>query len=212
MHLNTEERAYWNKEVAVMLQIGESTLRKWCLELEKNGYTFIRGYKDSRAFLQHDLDALNYYKKLTKDGHYKMEQAASMVVEKYLHRKGEQEGTASVPVEKAHTESSLQDMNENIDELIKISREQLNVMKEQLEISRDMNKELLESIRIRDRIIEQQAQKIMIDYERTDDSASKEQVNVSEERSSYDQIEKVEEEEVPKKKGLIKRIRNLFKK
>ncbi|PFE33654.1 hypothetical protein CN270_12010 [Priestia megaterium] len=56
------ERAYWTHEVAEQVEIGESTLRKWCLELEKNGYSFTKGEQESRAFLKQDIDVLNYMK------------------------------------------------------------------------------------------------------------------------------------------------------
>ena len=56
MELN--ERAYWTHEVAERLEIGESTLRKWCLALEEQGYHFTKGEQDSRAFLEQDIAIL----------------------------------------------------------------------------------------------------------------------------------------------------------
>jgi flagellar biosynthesis GTPase FlhF len=52
------ERAYWTKEVADRLQIGQSTLRKYCLHLEENGYQFTKGQRGSRAFLERDIGVL----------------------------------------------------------------------------------------------------------------------------------------------------------
>ncbi|RYL93915.1 hypothetical protein EWI07_07050 [Sporolactobacillus sp. THM7-4] len=43
-----QENAFWTKEVADILQIAESTLRKWCIQLEKNDYTFTKGTNGSR--------------------------------------------------------------------------------------------------------------------------------------------------------------------
>jgi DNA-binding transcriptional MerR regulator len=68
------ERAYWNNEVAERLGMGKSTLRRWCLELEKQGYTFTKGEQDSRAFLEQDVLLLKKIKKLQSKGS-KLEQA-----------------------------------------------------------------------------------------------------------------------------------------
>lgn len=43
------ERAYWGKDVAKQLGIGRSTLTKWCLALESQGYPLVRGENNSRA-------------------------------------------------------------------------------------------------------------------------------------------------------------------
>lgn len=209
--METEEKAFWNKDVAKILGIGESTVRKWCLELEKNGYKFIRGFKDSRAFLQHDLTAMTYFKSLVKDSNYTFSQAAEMVVSKYGGEKEQNGITEPVQKENKRSERSLEDMNDNLEKLLEISREQLGIMKEQLEISKNLNEKLLESIQKRDNIIEQQAQKIMIDYAGTDNEAEEERLNINEKSSDYDLQNNFKETVNPKKKGLIKRISNLFK-
>ncbi|MEN3156741.1 DUF3967 domain-containing protein [Priestia aryabhattai] len=58
------EKAFWTKEVAETLQIGASTLRKWCLALENEGYEFVKGAKKSRAFLEKDIVLLRRMKSL----------------------------------------------------------------------------------------------------------------------------------------------------
>lgn len=62
------EKAYWNHEVAQRLNMGRSTLRRWCLELEKQGYTFSKGEQDSRAFLERDVLMLEKIKQLQSQG------------------------------------------------------------------------------------------------------------------------------------------------
>lgn len=73
------ERAYWNNEVAERLGMGKSTLRRWCLELEKQGYTFTKGEQDSRAFLEQDVLLLEKIKKLQSEGS-KLENAIEQVL------------------------------------------------------------------------------------------------------------------------------------
>lgn len=60
------ERAYWTHEVAEKLEVSVSTLRKWCIELEKNGYAFTKGEKESRAFLEYDIFILMRLKELIR--------------------------------------------------------------------------------------------------------------------------------------------------
>jgi DNA-binding transcriptional MerR regulator len=57
---------YWNKEVADILQIGDSTLRRWCLLLEENGYNFNKDQNNNRAFNDQDLIILRRFKEVSK--------------------------------------------------------------------------------------------------------------------------------------------------
>ncbi|MED3982371.1 DUF3967 domain-containing protein [Priestia megaterium] len=78
--MNTSEKAYWGKEVAEILQIGESTLRKWCLSLENEGYNFTRGQHKSRAFLDHDILTLRRMKELIQNKDVTLKTASEIVV------------------------------------------------------------------------------------------------------------------------------------
>lgn len=49
------EQAYFGSEVAKTLNIGSSTLRKYCLAMEEQDYTFERGINNSRVFYQKDI-------------------------------------------------------------------------------------------------------------------------------------------------------------
>ncbi|WP_459499447.1 DUF3967 domain-containing protein [Bacillus sp. C1] len=48
-------QTYWGSEVAKNLEIGSSTLRKYCLALEEAGYPFERGNNNSRIFYHKDV-------------------------------------------------------------------------------------------------------------------------------------------------------------
>jgi hypothetical protein len=129
------EKAYWTHEVATELKIGESTLRKWCMELEKNGYTFVKGAMDSRAFTDHDLVALNYFKQLYKAKKHSREQAAKVVANKFS-REGGNERTAPIFME--YTRSI-----ENIEAMVK-------QLVEQNKKQEEFNKSLLERLKQQD--------------------------------------------------------------
>lgn len=92
------ERAYSAKEVFTTLDIGDSTLRKWCLSLEKNGYKFFRDGQNRRLYVEGDLVVLRHFQKLVQEHNTPLENAAKLVVDRF--GKGAFEvRTPSVPVE-----------------------------------------------------------------------------------------------------------------
>lgn len=127
------EKAYWNHEVAQRLNIGESTLRKYCMELEKNGYTFIKGSMDSRAFTDRDLIALTHFQTLYKKKKLTREEAAKRVVERYANDEGGND--VATPVQNMDNRSM-----EVLEQII------MRVMKENQEKQKMLNDELLEKI------------------------------------------------------------------
>ena len=58
------EFGYFSKDVALELEITTSTLRRWSIELEKEGYSFIRNDKDQRIYFERDFRAFRELKKL----------------------------------------------------------------------------------------------------------------------------------------------------
>lgn len=94
------EKSYWTKEVAETLGISDSYLRKWCLELEKNGYKFIKvkdgKNRENRAFTEHDLLALRKFQSLIGNSGTTRSTAAKVIAEEYSleDRNG---GTGTVP-------------------------------------------------------------------------------------------------------------------
>lgn len=55
---------YFSKDVAIELEITTSSLRRWSIELEKEGYSFHRNDKDQRIYYERDFKALREFKKL----------------------------------------------------------------------------------------------------------------------------------------------------
>ena len=185
--MDSIEKAYWNHEVARYLDIGESTLRKWCIELEKNGYIFIKGAKDSRAFTEHDLNALNHFKQMLKNKKHTMKQAALVVIEKYGDRKGENVRTTPDMPENNRSIENLENM---IKQLIESHEEQ-----------KEFNKALLEKLDQQNRYIKESLDK-------------RDQLLLKSLRESQDEkaaaIEK-EKEESEKKKNKFRRLIEIFK-
>lgn len=76
--------AFLTKEVAEILSISESYLRKWCLELEKHQYIFIKvrdpkSNREYRTFTSKDIKALKQFQTLMKDAGYNKMDAAKTV-------------------------------------------------------------------------------------------------------------------------------------
>lgn len=93
----TTEKAYWTNEVAEMVGVSDSTIRKWCIELEKNGYQFMKGANDSRAYTEQDIFAIRKFQTLLKENKLTKESAAVLITEQFKQK--ENEGTPPVQVD-----------------------------------------------------------------------------------------------------------------
>ncbi|MED3729451.1 DUF3967 domain-containing protein [Priestia filamentosa] len=77
------ERAFWTKEISEMLKVGDSTLRKWCIALEKEGYTFTTGVRNSRAFIKRDIVVLEDLKLLLQESGMNLESTVRVTLSKH---------------------------------------------------------------------------------------------------------------------------------
>lgn len=111
------EKAYSPKEMSTTLDVGDSTLRKWCLALEKNGYVFIRNDQNSRVYVENDLVVLRHFQQLVKQHNMQLENAAQLVVDRFGTGASEV-GTGVVPVEKEEKQRDLMRSNEFVQKLL----------------------------------------------------------------------------------------------
>lgn len=70
-----QDKVYWANEVATILDVSKSTLRKWSLALEAAGYAFVRDEHDRRCYVERDIPVLRRMKAMLDDG-MTMENAA----------------------------------------------------------------------------------------------------------------------------------------
>jgi len=96
---NTYEKTYWSREIADLLWIGTSTLRKWCLQLERDGYIFLRDEHDRRSFTEHDAIALRRFKEYVSSG-MTLENASKAVVATYNRDMNDVRTLSAIPPEK----------------------------------------------------------------------------------------------------------------
>ncbi|MBT2581130.1 DUF3967 domain-containing protein [Bacillus sp. ISL-8] len=138
------EKSYWTKEVAETLGISDSYLRKWCLELEKNGYKFIKvkdgKNRENRAFTEHDLLAFRKFQSLIGNSGTTRSTAAKVIAEEYSleDRNG---GTGTVP-------ATLIRDNDREKALEELKRLAFNDWKDELktELREEIKQELKEEI------------------------------------------------------------------
>lgn len=138
----TTDSAYWSKDVSKNLGIGDSTLRKWCLALENEGYKFIKGQNDRRAFLDKDIINLRHFQKLVHEQRITMEDASKIIVSSINH----QEGTTSVPTEQPIPPEPKNNF---------MTLEQGNEIIERLHQQEQFNKALLEQLNKQQKYIEE---------------------------------------------------------
>lgn len=55
---------YFAKDVSLQLDMNPSTLRRWCIELEKAGYIFVRNEHNQRIFYERDFNSFRKLKEL----------------------------------------------------------------------------------------------------------------------------------------------------
>ena len=177
------QKAYWNHEVAKYLGIGESTLRKWCIELETNGYVFIKGAKESRAFTDYDLEALNFFKQLTKAKKHTLKQAAIVVVEKYKREEEKERASPEMDTNFNIDINSAEELKRMVKQLLDNQEKQMEFNKALLDKLEEQNKYIHESINKRDQILLENIRK-----------------------SQEEKAAAIEEEKNEKKKSKFKRI------
>ncbi|MES9697617.1 DUF3967 domain-containing protein [Bacillus sp. JJ927] len=96
--------AFLTKEVAEILSISESYLRKWCLELEKHEYTFIKvrdpkSNREYRTFTSKDIKALKQFQTLMKDAGYNKVDAAKTIAININNENWNTSGTSHDPMD-----------------------------------------------------------------------------------------------------------------
>lgn len=145
----TTERAYWTKEIADVLQISNSTLRKWCLALENAGYIFDRGANNSRVFYDKDMLLIRRLKELVQYKKMALDTSANLVVSTLEGARR----TAGVREENSDNSSApMKPMNAQEHVLI-------GEVLDRLERMEEFNKQLISRLEERDKYIQEQLHK-----------------------------------------------------
>jgi DNA-binding transcriptional MerR regulator len=129
------------KEIANMLNIGDSTLRKWCIALEEHEYFFSRTDNKRRMFFDKDIIVLKHLRELVQVQNLSLDNASKVVTSKY----NQDEENASAQQNSENDKRSLQNDTQKI----------MNKL-EQLE---SFNKTLLDTIDKQQKYIEERLNK-----------------------------------------------------
>lgn len=141
------EKAYTAKEVRTTLDIGDSTLRKWCLALEKCGYQFFRNDQNRRLFIEKDIVVLRHFQALVQDNNMPLENAANIIVSRFGDAAFEQR-TVIVPSDQNNTAPEKIEDTETV--------ELLHSLIDYMVKQEQFNKELLERLEKQQEYIEKQ--------------------------------------------------------
>jgi DNA-binding transcriptional MerR regulator len=120
------EQTYFGSEVASTLKIGSSTLRKYSLALEEQGYVFDRGMNNSRIFYQKDVAMIQRIMNAMNKKNITLEQAIKLAISSVP------EDIVATAVMDKQTESSIGvAMLERLERLEKINLELVKRLEEQ---------------------------------------------------------------------------------
>jgi hypothetical protein len=139
------EITYWNKDVSASLELGDSTLRKWCIELEKNGYVFLKDDHNNRAFTEHDIIALRTFKEQVQLRNKTLKNAAIAVVSTFKKDRttyGTGSGTKVVPDGTNPVLEEKMNGNTRSDYVLVKNEDMEQILKSQKQLE-NFNKELL---------------------------------------------------------------------
>lgn len=148
------KNAYFTKDVADNLEIVTSTLRKYCLLLERAGYKFDRNEKEQRIFYDRDLVILRRLKQYTMDSGMTLENAVKEVisrVEKASEALGDDMGYSEIP-----DTTRYNALEAKLDQLLDYVRKQEEYIKKQderIEAQERFNRELIARLEDQQRYI-----------------------------------------------------------
>jgi DNA-binding transcriptional MerR regulator len=167
---------YSPKEITIILEIGDSTLRKWCIALEEEEYFFSRTDNNKRVFTDNDLIVLKHFRNLVKVQNMNMQNAATIVASKY-------KTAQSTPSPEENNENDERSFGDAYGKVI-----------EEIEQLKDLNRQLLTRLDEQQKYIEERLDKR--------DSLIMESIRESQETKKL-LLESAEQQKKPRK-GLMR--------
>lgn len=77
-----ENTTYTLNGISKLLEIDESTVKKWCLVLENNGYKFLKTENKKRLYVERDIIVLRYLRELVKTENMPLDTATAVLSSK----------------------------------------------------------------------------------------------------------------------------------
>jgi len=120
-HEETPQNAYWAKDIAQLLDISTSNLRRWSIDLENVGYRFYRDEHNRRAYLEKDIMPLKKLKEFLGNSMSKND-AINAVIAMFPQ---DENGVITTPVNNDYMRVSKRELQEIVKEAIEEEREMM---------------------------------------------------------------------------------------
>lgn len=113
------QKAYWAKDIADLLEITTSNLRRWSIDLENAGYRFYRDEHNRRAYVEKDIMPLRKLKEFLSNNMSKND-AIKAVVSMFPQ---EETMSLTIPVNDDEIRISKRELQEIVKEAVEEERE-----------------------------------------------------------------------------------------
>lgn len=139
------QAVYGSSDIADVLQIQESTLRKYCLLFEKSGYEFLKNEQGHRAFFDNDVIVLRKMISLKNNADMTLEEAVKSVI---AWKNGN-----DITVGDTEEKHYIARYNDLLNEFKTFQEQQLNFNKELLQEIRSQREYIENRLEERDRLL-----------------------------------------------------------
>lgn len=136
---NNAQTIYVSKDVAVMLKIQESTLRKYCIMLEEQGYHFHKNEHGHRGFMDNDVITLRKLIEIKSHPDMTLKQACNAIMTWVKEKDVSEVDTNDITENEQHNEQynelkeMIQKQNELLQHMAKKLDEQQRYIDEKLD-------------------------------------------------------------------------------
>lgn len=139
------QAVYGSSDIADVLQVQESTLRKYCLLLEKSGYEFLKNELGHRAFFDDDVIVLKKMISLKNDADMTLEEAVKSVI---AWKNGN-----DIAVSDTEEKRYIARYNDLLEEFKTFQEQQMNFNKELIQEIRHQREYIENRLEQRDRLL-----------------------------------------------------------
>jgi DNA-binding transcriptional MerR regulator len=136
-------------EVANLLDIKTSTVRKYVLILEAKGYIFLKNEKGHRLYTKSDVTYMREFKHIVDKG-ITLDEAAKLVAERFIKEDSERSKTTHSVFDKKEHSNDMSPLEGKINEILELLAQQERFNRELLQRLEDQQKYIDESLNIRD--------------------------------------------------------------
>ena len=139
------QAVYGSSNIADILHVQESTVRKYCLLLEKSGYEFLKNEQGHRAFFDHDLIVLKKMMSLKSGADMTLVEAVKSVVA--------WENRSDIAVGDTEEMRYIKHYNDLAEEFKTFQEQQMNFNKELIQEIRNQQEYIEQRLEQRDRLL-----------------------------------------------------------